>query len=174
VIAISHFVADQLVDFGVPAIKIEVVYNGIAIEREPISEPASQDLLMLARHDRNKNVAMVVRAFGKLIQRNHQWKGRLVIVGRNGGQTAELKKIVKQISQPERVVLIDGVSSAELVQLLRGSFALVSASTMEGFGYPIMEAKAEGLPTIISNIPVHKELYVDSSMLFDVDNGPDF
>ena len=173
VIAISRFVADQLVDFGVPASKIEVVYNGIAIEREPIAEPVSQDLLMLARHDRNKNVAMVVRAFGQLIERNHQWQGRLVIVGRSGRQTAELKKIVKQISKPERVVLLDGVSGTELVQLLRGSLALVSASTMEGFDYPIMEAKAEGLPTIISDMPVHRELHEGSSLFFDGSNGPD-
>ena len=173
VIAISHFVADQLVDFGVPASKIEVVYNGIAIEREPIAEPASQDLLMLARHDRNKNVAMVVRAFGQLIERNHQWQGRLVIVGRSGRQTPELKKIVEKLPKPERVVLIDGVSSAELVQLLRVSLALVSASTMEGFDYPIMEAKAEGLPTIISDIPVHRELHVGSSMFFNAHSGLD-
>lgn len=173
VIAISHFVADQLVHFGVPASKIEVIYNGIAIEREPITEPASQDLLMLARHDRNKNVAMVVRAFGQLLERKPQWQGRLVVVGRSGRQTLELKKIVEKLPKPERVVLLDGVSGTELVQLLRGSLALVSASIMEGFDYPVMEAKAEGLPSIISNIPVHRELHEGTSLFFDIDNGLD-
>ena len=173
VIAISHFVADQLVDFGVPASKIEVVYNGIAIEREPIAEPASEDLLMLARHDRNKNVAMVVRAFGQLMERKPHWLGRLVIVGRRGRQTPELKKIVEKLPKPERVVLLDGVSSAELVKLLRGSLALVSASTIEGFDYPVMEAKAEGLPTIISDIPVHRELHEGTSLFFNDDNAMD-
>ena len=173
VIAISHFVADQLVDFGVPASKIEVVYNGIAIEREPIAEPASEDLLMLARHDRNKNVAMVVRAFGQLMERKPHWLGRLVIVGRRGRQTPELKTIVEKLPKPERVVLLDGVSSAELVKLLRGSLALVSASTIEGFDYPVMEAKAEGLPTIISDIPVHRELHEGTSLFFNDDNAMD-
>ena len=173
IIAISHFVADQLVDFGVPASKIEVIYNGIAIEREPITAPASQDLLMLARHDRNKNVASVVRVFGQLLERKPKWQGRLVVVGRSGLQTPELKKIVKQMSKPERVVLIDGASSAELLQLLRGSLALVSASTMEGYDYPIMEAKAEGLPTIISDIPVHRELHKGTSLFFNEDNAID-
>ena len=166
VIAISHFVADQLVDFGVPASKIEVIYNGIAIEREPITEPASQDLLMLARHDRNKNVAMVVRAFGQLLERKPQWQGRLVVVGRSGRQTPEVRKAVEQLPKPERVVLLDGVSGTELVQLLRGSLALVSASIMEGFDYPVMEAKAEGLPTIISDIPVHREIHDNTSLFF--------
>ena len=173
IIAISHFVADQLVDFGVPASKIEVIYNGIAIEREPITEPASQDLLMLARHDRNKNVAMVVRAFGQLLERKPQWQGRLVVVGRSGRQTPELKKIVEQLPKPERVVLLDGVSRKGLVQLLRGSLALVSASKMEGFDYPVMEAKAEGLPTIISDIPAHRELHDGTSLFFNIYNGSD-
>lgn len=173
IIAISHFVADQLVDFGVPASKIEVIYNGIAIEREPITEPASQDLLMLARHDRNKNVAMVVRVFGELLERKPQWQGCLVVVGRRGRQTPEVRKAVEQLPKPERVVLLDGVSGTELVQLLRGSLALVSASIMEGFDYPVMEAKAEGLPTIISDIPVHRELHRDSSLFFDIGSGLD-
>lgn len=173
IIAISHFVADQLVDFGVPASKIEVIYNGIAIEREPITEPASQDLLMLARHDRNKNVALVVRVFGQLLERKPKWQGRLVIVGRSGRQTPELKKIVEKLPKPERVILLDGVSRAELVQLLRGSLALVSASRMEGFDYPVMEAKAEGLPSIISDIPAHREIHDGTSLFFDIYNGSD-
>ena len=173
IIAISHFVADQLVDFGVPASKIEVIYNGIAIEREPITEPASQDLLMLARHDRNKNVAMVVRAFGQLLERKPQWQGRLVVVGRGGRQTPEVRKAVEKLPKSERVVLLDGVSGTELVQLLRGSLALVSASIMEGFDYPVMEAKAEGLPTIISDIPVHREIHDNTSLFFSLEKGLD-
>jgi glycosyltransferase involved in cell wall biosynthesis len=173
IIAISHFVADQLVDFGVPASKIEVIYNGIAIEREPITEPASQDLLMLARHDRNKNVAMVVRAFGQLLERLPQWQGRLVVVGRSGRQTPELKKILRQLSKPGKIVLLDGVNTAELVKLFRSSLALVSASTMEGFDYPLLEAKAEGLPTIISDIPVHHEIHENTSLYFNPEQGSD-
>ena len=171
VIAISNFVADQLVNFGLPSSKVEVIYNGISIEREPINEPASQDLLMLARHDRNKNVAMVVRAFGQLLERKPQWQGRLVVVGRRGRQSPELRKIVKQVTKPERVILLDGVNAAEIIQLFRSSLALVSASKMEGFDYPLLEAKAEGLPTIISDIPVHREIHDKTSLFFDPEQG---
>ena len=172
IIAISRFVADQLVDFGVPASKIEVIHNGVAIEREPITAPASHDLLILARHDHNKNVAMVVQAFGQFIQRNSQWTGRLVVVGKAGSESREVKEIVQQVTKPERIVFLEQATSAELVQLLRGSFALVSASRMEGFDYPILEAKAEGLPTIVSDISVHRELHGDSSLYFDLQNCP--
>jgi glycosyltransferase involved in cell wall biosynthesis len=42
---------------------------------------------------------------------------------------------------------------------------------MEGFDYPIMEAKAEGIPTVVSDIPVHRELHSESSLFFQLDDG---
>ncbi|MCP9810050.1 glycosyltransferase family 4 protein [Cyanobium sp. HWJ4-Hawea] len=172
VIAISRFVANQLVDFGVPACKIEVIYNGVAIVREPIASAASNDLLIIARHDSNKNVAMVVHAFDQFVQQNSHWRGRLVVVGRAGSESRQLKLTIAQLKNPECVVFLESVTSTELVQLLRCSFALVSASSMEGFDYPILEAKAEGLPTIISDIPVHRELHGDTSLYFELSNAP--
>jgi glycosyltransferase involved in cell wall biosynthesis len=117
---------------------------------------------------------MVVNAFGQLLERTPQWQGRLVVVGRRSPQTPELKKILDRFPKPERVVLLDGVSRAEQVRLLRGSLALVSASKMGGFDYPVMESKAEGLPTIIRDIPVHRELHEGSSLFFDIENDLDF
>ena len=52
-IAISRYVADQLVEFGASD-RIEVIPNGIEILRPPVLTPHSQDLLVLARHDVNK------------------------------------------------------------------------------------------------------------------------
>ena len=47
---------------------------------------------------------------------------------------------------------------------------MVSASRDEGFDYPVLEAKAEGLPTLISDIPVHREFHSDSSLFFSLDD----
>jgi len=57
-----------------------------------------------------------------------------------------------------------------LVACLRTSMALISASTEEGFDYPVLEAKAEGLPTLISDIPVHREFHAGSSLFFPTDD----
>lgn len=174
VIAISHFVADQLMAFGVPSEKIEVVWNGVTIERDPVRAPASHDLVMLARHDANKNVGFVVKSFAKLLVKKPEWPGRLVVVGRQGRQTALLKRLQQQLPRPDRLQLVESMDSSALVELLRQSLALVSASSMEGFDYPVLEAKAEGLPTLISAIPVHKELHHESSLFFDhTGNGED-
>jgi glycosyltransferase involved in cell wall biosynthesis len=43
---------------------------------------------------------------------------------------------------------------------------------MEGFDYPVLEANAEGLPTLLSDIPVHREFYSESSEFFEAENDP--
>ena len=169
-IAISRFVADQLVNIGVPSSKIEVITNGISIERPAIEAPRSHDIVMLARHDSNKNVSYVVKAFGLLLERQPHWQGRLVVVGRSGRATRELIALLRTFPRPQNVLLLPELDSKSLVRLLRGALALVSASLMEGFDYPVLEAKAEGLPTLISDIPVHRELHAGTSLMFALDD----
>lgn len=173
IIAISRFVADQLVDFGVPAGKIDMVWNGVAVERERLSAMSSHDLIMLARHDANKNVAYVIRAFGRLQSAQPLWRGRLVVVGRPGRETPRLLALQRSLPRPEQLVILHAIDGPALIRLLRQSMALISASCMEGFDYPVLEAKAEGLPTLVSKIPVHQELHESSSMLFSLEDDGD-
>ena len=76
----------------------------------------------------------------------------------------------RQLPRPEQVQLIGSLPYAQLLEYLRSSLALLSASTEEGFDYPVLEAKAEGTPTLISDIPVHREFHQDSSLFFPVDD----
>ena len=48
--------------------------------------------------------------------------------------------------------------------------ALLSSSLEEGFDYPVLEAKAEGIPTLISDIPVHREFHSESSLFFTLND----
>ena len=65
-IAISRYVADQLVNFGVDSRSIVVIPNGISIERPRVTSTVSQDLLALARHDVNKNLPALFRGIDRL------------------------------------------------------------------------------------------------------------
>ena len=66
---------------------------------------------------------------------------------------------------------IDELNSDQLLAILRSSLALVSASLEEGFDYPVLEAKAEGIPTLLSQISVHDEFHAGSSLFFPVESG---
>ena len=169
-IAISRYVADQLVEFGVMPDRIEVIPNGIQIVRPPVISPFSQDLLALARHDVNKNLPALLRGAAQLQRFYPDWRGVLRIVGRAGRQTGLVQRLHRQLPRPEQVELIEGLPEEQLVACLRSSLALLSASTEEGFDYPVLEAKAEGIPTLISDIPVHLEFHADSSLFFPVDD----
>ena len=96
--------------------------------------------------------------------------GVLRIVGRGGPQSPLVQRMHRQLPRPEQVQLIDALPQAQLLEYLRSSLALLSASTEEGFDYPVLEAKAEGTPTLISDIPVHREFHQDSSLFFPVDD----
>ena len=68
------------------------------------------------------------------------------------------------------VARLEGVAG-ELLAKLRSSLALVSPSLEEGFDYPVLEAKAEGIPTLLSQIPVHAEFHAGSSLFFPAEGG---
>ena len=82
-----------------------------------------------------------------------------------------MQRLRRQLPRPEQVELIEVLPQDQLVACLRSSLALLSASTEEGFDYPVLEAKAEGIPTLISDIPVHREFHAESSLFFPVDDN---
>lgn len=170
-IAISQYVADQLLAFGASPERLVVIPNGINIARPRVTAPGSEDLLVLARHDLNKNLLGLLRCLAGVQRRLPRWQGTVRIVGRGGRrQSALVRQACGQLPRPQQVQLIDRLSPEALTTILRSSLALVSASTEEGFDYPVLEAKAEGIPTLISDIPVHREFHTESSLFFPVDD----
>ena len=173
VVAISRHVADQLIAFGVASDRVVVVPNGIAVVRPPVPAPASEDLLVIARHDANKNLGELLKVLATAQQRLPQWRGVLRIVGRGVEVSPELQALRRALPRPEGLELIQELNSVELLTMLRNSLALVSASMEEGFDYPVLEAKAEGIPTVLSLIPVHVEFHAGSSLFFPAKGGED-
>ena len=171
VVAISRHVADQLIAFGAAADRLVVVPNGIAVTRLPVAVPASEDLLVIARHDSNKNLVGLLHALATAQQLLPHWTGVLRIVGRDVASSVELQALRRALPRPDGLQLLQQLDSRQLLAILRGSLALVSASFEEGFDYPVLEAKAEGIPTLLSEIPVHAEFHSNSSLFFPVENG---
>jgi alpha-1,2-rhamnosyltransferase len=57
-----------------------------------------------------------------------------------------------------------------LVYAYKNSKALVFASKIEGFGLPIVESLHFGLPVLVSDIPVHREIGKDQVTYFSLEN----
>ena len=167
IIAISQFCADQLVDSGYDARSIEVILNGVSIDRPRVESCASQDILVISRHDANKNLQLALQGVSRLLQKFPGWLGRLIIVGRTGRCSSSLRRYISEWHIKERVLFVESIGQEELVRLLRRSLCLVSPSLMEGFNFPVLESMAEGIPCLISDIQVHQEIYSGSSLFFD-------
>ena len=171
VIAISRAVADLLIADGLPSERIAVIPNGVEPVSDPIHAPASEDVLLLARHAPNKNVALALEGFARLLELEPRWMGRLRIVGGAGPHSRALRALADRLGVSARVDWIAHLSPQALEHCWRSSFCLLSTSRMEGFDYPLFEAQARGLPTLASRIPVHEELHGESALLFDLDDG---
>lgn len=168
VVAISRSVADQLVSTGFPADRIAVVLNGVEPVADPLSAPAGGDCVVLARHARNKNVALALDGFAAFLAHAPHWPGHLWVVGGFDRSTPALLRRQRELGLEGRVCWVQRLSEPELQNLLRSAFCLISPSLMEGFDYPLLEAQALGLPTLASRIPVHEELHREAALLFEL------
>jgi glycosyltransferase involved in cell wall biosynthesis len=62
---------------------------------------------------------------------------------------------------------IDNVGDEDLPSVISGAFCLAQPSTMEGFGYPPLEAMACGVPAVVSDIPVLLETTGGNALIAD-------
>jgi glycosyltransferase involved in cell wall biosynthesis len=82
--------------------------------------------------------------------------------------------IAQQSSDGGAVVFHNGVSESKYHELLSGSVALVSASLDEGFGIPLVEAMARGIPIAVSDIPIFREIGAEAAQFFEAKSPTGF
>lgn len=78
------------------------------------------------------------------------------------------------ISKGAKVVFHNGVSDEKYEKLLADNAVLATASLDEGYGIPVAEAMAMGVPTVVSDIPVFHEVGADGALYFDAHSPESF
>lgn len=120
-----------------------------AQQRPTSSDPFT--ILFVGRVVKSKGQADLVDAFAEFTKR-HNGPSRLVIVGRfdsiEDAYPAEIRRRAEGHGLRDRVTLTGGVSDDELHRWFATADAYVSLSHHEGFGVPLIEAMAHGLPVI--------------------------
>lgn len=83
----------------------------------------------------------------------------LLLIGRPGWECdAIMERIHRHPAYGRRLTLIEDATDAELDYAYRRASLLVVPSLAEGFGLPIIEGLARGLPVVCSDIPVFREV----------------
>jgi glycosyltransferase involved in cell wall biosynthesis len=113
-----------------------------------------------------KNLRRLIRAWARLTRDPGLANARLVLAGGAGWGREDLWAEI--VAGAQGAVMLTGyVSDAEKAALLRGARAYVFPSLYEGFGFPVLEAQAAGLPLACSRTPALLEVAGQAALYFD-------
>lgn len=166
VISISAGTSERCLDhFGRPA--DDVILPGLAPHFRPTT-PAEVSsyceniglnrpyILSVATWEPRKNLETLIRAFLDLKKRGEIPNLRLALVGGTGWKDDALNRLIAE-SDRDTVVPLGYIPNTELAPLYTGTDLFVFPSVYEGFGMPILEARACGAPVLTSETPETRE-----------------
>ncbi|MBN2087015.1 glycosyltransferase family 4 protein [Candidatus Peregrinibacteria bacterium] len=153
--------------------KITVVYAGIRdaflrkvdpnriieVQRRYNLDP---DYMMMAGTlEPRKNITGALEAYS-LISPFNQQRYRFVIAGKKGWYYKKIFQKVKDLKLVGRVKFLEYIPDEDLAVLMQGARIFLFPSFYEGFGLPILEAMANGVPVLASRVSSIPELGVDA------------
>ncbi len=113
----------------------------------------------------HKNIGPLIRTFAEF--RRRQPGFTLTVTGVRGFVTDEIERLVADLGMQGAVRLTGWLPREELYGLFRDAFAFIYPSTFEGFGLPVVEALAAGIPTACSAVEPLAGIAGDAALTFD-------
>lgn len=143
--------------------KVVVTYESGVLEDTGIKSDRPKEfqpyILYVGNAHPHKNVEALIKAAGMA-------KHRLVLIGND-------KFFYPRLPKSKYVEVIGEVPNTEIAAWYKYASALVTASRMEGFGIPPLEAMSMGCPAIVSDIPVFHEVYGEAAIYFNQSDPKD-
>lgn len=133
------------------------------------ARPAGRDLLCLGTLEPRKNLDRLLEAWLSLAESDKRGS-RLVVVGMQGWM---VERLLERHRNGDASLEFTGfLDDDALHRRLTGARALVYPSIYEGFGLPVIEAMALGIPVLTSNVGATREVAGDAALLVDpLDTG---
>lgn len=191
IIAVSNSTKKDLIEiFNLPPEKIRVVYHGL--DKRFFDRFSSEEeikavkkkyniknnyILFLSPLEIRKNICRIIKSFQNVkeeIRKNPQkfskvLKGKdlqLVLAGKPGSAFKKIKKELKKVPYKKDIILTGYIPPEDLNPLFDGAKVFVFPSLYEGFGLPVIEAMARGVPVITSNVSSLPEIAGEGNALF--------
>jgi glycosyltransferase involved in cell wall biosynthesis len=178
VIAVSETAADDLEEMlGIPRDRIDVAPHGVRLVPDAPATPEAElrarlrlgeapVILCVAQKRPYKNQESLVRALAA--------KGledaALVLPGAPTEYETELRALAASLGVADRVAFPGWLAPPDLEGLYRLACLVALPSRLEGFGLPVLEAMARGVPVACSNRSALPEVAGDAALLFDPDD----
>ncbi|MEA1619908.1 glycosyltransferase family 1 protein [Erythrobacter sp. T5W1-R] len=170
IIANSQDTLDTLANFasgdGLPLPPACVAWPGyerlqVEPDAAPSSPPHTATFVILGTIEGRKNHALLLSVWRRMLADLGAQCPQLIIIGRRGWQADEVSATLDTHDFQGKVVEMGALDDAALASILRDARALLFPSLAEGFGMPLIEALAAGIPVIASDLAVFREIAGD-------------
>lgn len=181
IITISAATKKDLIDFyKVDKAKITVAYPGFDselynIKRDEAAIKTSQGkyqikgdyIIYIGTLQPRKNLNRLIEAFRQINNLKLVIVGKIIGLGRKAWMNQEILEAPGNLGIEDKIIFTDYVSTEDKANLIKGAKALILPSLYEGFGIPVLEAMACGVPAIVSNVSSLPEIVRDAGLLID-------
>ncbi|HEX2254220.1 MAG TPA: glycosyltransferase family 1 protein [Thermoanaerobaculia bacterium] len=180
IVAVSRNTKEDLMQyFDVDGAKIQVIYNGVddvfrrrlggeEVDRwlRDLGVPRPYVLFVGNPSKPHKNLDRVVQAYARA-KKLHGFEAKLVCVGDRRKAEFKIRSRAEQLGVGDDVVLLGHVVDEALPAIYQGAGLFLYPTLYEGFGLPVIEAMASGVPVITSRSSALREIAEGYAHLVD-------
>jgi glycosyltransferase involved in cell wall biosynthesis len=170
-IAVSAATASDLEDLaGVSRRRVHVIHEGVdpsffTPNPSPPYGLPPRYLLFVSTLEPRKNVVNLLEGFARAVAAGYP--GEMLLVGRWGWHAEAAQEALERSPVRARIRHLDYLDREALSGVMRGAEALVFPSLLEGFGLPVVEAMACGVPVIVSRASSLPEVAGEAGLYVD-------
>ena len=156
IIAVSASVAADVAEvYPAAASRLVVVPNGVRLPEQAGRQVSAPLILAVGTIEPRKNHATLLRAI-EIVRDTHP-EAVLVVAGKIGWRSGSIVSALRMAERGGTVRLVLAPDDATLMTLYRSAAVVVTAAWHEGFGLPVLEAMAHGVPVVASAIAALRE-----------------
>lgn len=184
IIAVSEFTKSQIVSrMGADKDKVSVVHEGVDADFFGSEVARSNRSRVFRKYGMGarymafvgtimprKNLAFMVRVYSRLAREDRELY--FVIAGARGWMYQDVIDEIERSQAKDRILMTGRLDDKEMRAILQGASVYVQPSITEGFGLPVLEAMAAGVPVVSSNGGALPEVVGDAGLVihgFDED-----
>lgn len=182
IISVSNFTKKEIETFypKTKMSKLRVIHNGYNSDiykqindESKINEVlAKYDLhkpffLYVGRLEKKKNTQILIEALALLRENYPEVEEKLLLIGDAGFGYDEVKFIIEEHNLGRDVVMPGWIEEEDMPYIFNAATAFLFPSKYEGFGIPVLQSMACGIPSALSNIEVLREVADDAVIYFD-------
>lgn len=143
--------------------RVRVVYLGVDMPEDGLRKsPAERCILYVGTNKPHKNLPRLINAYAR-----SRVGVPLIIAGEQDPRFPQAQREVERLGLEGRVRVLGHVGENDLEDLYGAAELFVFPSLAEGFGLPVLEAMARGVPVLASNRPALPEVVGNAALMVD-------